>query len=143
MSVQVGNLAEDEECQTGVHESGVGIGCRGGSVGAEDPVGDVEAGEGPVVSAVLEDVAGRHGCVAEAVDEDGLILALEEVNGQESTDEELGVGGVGEGLIVVEVKQRAEGEEEESWDEEGTQVFDDEDGAPCDLRTYRYQLLAL
>lgn len=143
MSIQVGNLTEDEERKTGVHKSGVGISCRGGSVGTEDPVGDVEASEGPVVSAVLEDVAGRHGCVAEAVNEDGLILALEEVDSQEGTNEELGVGGVGEGLIVVEVKQRAEGEEEESWDEERSQVFDDEDGAPRDLRTCGYKLLAL
>jgi hypothetical protein len=68
------------------------------------------------VGAVLEDVAGRHGGVAEAVHEYGLILALQEVQGQEKADEELQVGGLGEGLVEVEVDQVAEGEEEEGWD---------------------------
>jgi hypothetical protein len=47
----------------------------------------------------------------------------------------LQVGGLGEGLVKVEVDQVAEGEEEEGWDQEGAEVFDDEDGAPCDLGT--------
>jgi hypothetical protein len=67
------------------------------------------------------------------VHEEGLILALQEVQGQEKAHEELQVGGLGEGLVEVEVDQVAEGEEEESWDQEGSEVFDDEDGAPCDL----------
>jgi hypothetical protein len=50
------------------------------------------------------------------VHEEGLILALQEVQGQEEADEELQVGGLGEGLVEVEVDQVAEGEEEEGWD---------------------------
>jgi hypothetical protein len=48
----------------------------------------------------------------------------------------LQVGWLGEGLVEVEVDQVAEGEEEEGWNQEGSEVFDDEDGAPCDLGAY-------
>jgi hypothetical protein len=88
------------------------------------------------VGAVLEDVTGGHGGVAEAVHEEGLILTLQEVQGQEEADQELNVGWLGEGLVEVEVDQIAEGEEEEGRDEEGSEVFNDEDGAPCDLGPY-------
>lgn len=114
--VEVRHLTEDEQCNAGVYENGVVLRRGSRRVGAEYPVRDVEASEGPVVGAVLEDVAGGHGGVAEAVHEEGLILALQEVQGQEEADEELQVGGLGEGLVEVEVDQVAEGEEEEGWD---------------------------
>lgn len=84
--IEVCQLTEDEQRNPGVHENGVVIGRGSRCVGAEYPVRDVEAGEGPVVSAILEYVAGGHGGVAEAVHEDGLVLALQEVQGQEGAD---------------------------------------------------------
>jgi hypothetical protein len=47
----------------------------------------------------------------------------------------LHVGWLGEGLVEVEIDQVAEGKEEKGWDQEGSEVFNDEDGAPCNLRT--------
>lgn len=135
MRIEVCELAEDKQSNTGVHEDGVIIRRGSRSVGAEYPVRDVEASEGPVVGAVLEDVAGRHGGVAEAVHEEGLILALEEVQGQEEAHQELQLGGLRQGLLEVEVDQVAEGKEEEGRDQEGSEVFNDEDGAPCNLGT--------
>ena len=136
MCVEVGNLTEDKEGSTDPDEQGAMV--LGGSrrIGAEDPVGDVETGESPVVGAVLKDVASGHGGIAESVHEEGLILALEEVQGQEEADEELHVGWLRERLFKVEVHEVTEGEEEESWNQEGAKVFDNEDGAPCDLGTY-------
>lgn len=64
---------------------------------------------------------------------DGLILALEEVQCQQGADEELSVGRLGERLIVVKVQEWAQGEKEEGWNQKRAEVFDDEDGAPCDL----------
>jgi hypothetical protein len=134
--IQIGDLTEDEERQTSVHKSHVGGGTGSSRVRSEDPVGDVETGQHPVVGAVLDDVAGGHGGAAEAVHEDCLVLALQEVQGQQAADEELYVGEGGESgerLVEGEVQQRSEGEEEEGWDQEGAEVFDDEDGAPGDL----------
>ena len=111
--VQVGQLTKDEDRETEVHEGFVGSVCSGSGVRAEDPVGDVETSQDPVVGAVLDDVAGGHGSAAKAVHEDGLKLALEEVHAQQSADQELGVGGGGD-LVEVEVQEGSKGEEEES-----------------------------
>ena len=132
VGIEVEDLTESENSKTGIHESLVGLGCSGAGIGTEDPVGDVETGQYPVVSAILEDVAGRHGGVAEAVDEDSFILTLQEVQGQKGADKELSIGGVGDS-IVVEVEQRAEGEKEECGNQERTEVLDDEDGTPGNL----------
>lgn len=82
MRVQVGQFSEYKEPQSNVPEKHVGFGCCCRGVGAENPVCDVEAGQDPVVGAVLEDVASGHGGIAEAVNEDGLELAFQEVDGQ-------------------------------------------------------------
>lgn len=116
MSIEVGQLAEHEQCKAGVHENLVGVGRGSRRVRAEYPVRDVEACQGPVVGTVFEDVAGGHGGVAETVHEDGLVLALEKVQCQHRADEELGLRRLGERLVVVEVEEWTEGEEEESWD---------------------------
>lgn len=81
---------------------------------------------------VLEDVECGHGRVAEAVHEDGLELALEEVQGDQDAGDDLQLGGWAGG-IAVDV--RAQDVEEERVDEEWAEVFNDEDGAPGDLKT--------
>lgn len=43
------------------------------------------------------------------------------------------MGRFGQGLLEVEIDQIAEGKEEEGRNEEGSEVFNDEDGAPCNL----------
>jgi len=100
VGIEVEDLAESENSKTGIHESLVGLRCSGGSVRTEDPVGDIETGQHPVVSAILEDVASRHGGAAEAVHEDSFILALQEVQGQKDADQELSVGGSGNSVVV-------------------------------------------
>lgn len=86
------------------------------------------------MSTVLEDVAGRHGGIAEAVDEDRFELAFQEVDAQKGTDQELGIGGVRERLIEVVVDVRPQREEEEGGDQERAEIFNDEHGPPSDLR---------
>lgn len=86
------------------------------------------------MTAVLDDVEGRHGGVAESVDEDGLIFTLQEVEGEKAAEEDLQVRRFRDGLVEVEVEVRSEGKEEQGRDEHGSEIFDDEDGAPADLR---------
>lgn len=86
VSIEVEDLAQSEQSKTGIQKGGIGLGRGGGGVRTEDPVGDVETGQSPVVRAVLEDVPGGHGGVAEAVHKDGFILTLQEVQGQEGAD---------------------------------------------------------
>ena len=83
------------------------------------------------MGAVLEDVAHRHGGRAEAVDEQGFEFAFEEVESYEGEGEGLEVGWSG---AVGEV---GEDGVEEGVDEEGTGIFDKEDGLPCYLWTCR------
>ena len=85
------------------------------------------------MAAVLDDVACGHGGIAETVDEDGFVFALDEVAGQEGADQELELRWVGEWLVEVKVDIWAEGEEEQSRDEERSEVFDNVDGAPSKL----------
>lgn len=81
------------------------------------------------MAGILENVESRHRGVAEAVDEQRFELALEEVEGEEDAGEGLQVGGLGR-RVGVDV---GAGEVEERVDEEGAEVFDDEDGSPGDL----------
>lgn len=60
------------------------------------------------------------------MDEEGFELAFEEVEGQEDAGEGLQVGGLGR-RVGVDVGAC---EVEERVDEEGAEVFDDEDGSP-------------
>lgn len=134
VGVQVGQLRKDEETQACIQEILVwGVSCRS-RIRTEGPVGDVEACQEPVVSTVLEDVAGRHGGIAEAVDEDRFELAFQEVGAQKCADQKLGVGGVRERLIEVIVDVRPQREEEEGGDQERAEIFNDEHGPPSDLR---------
>lgn len=135
VGIQICQLSEHEYGKASVYKSRVVVWAGGGGIGTENPVGNVEAGEGPVVGTVLENVAGGHGSIAEAVHKDSLILALQEVDGEKGADEELHVRR-SRNSVIVEVQEGTEREEEESWDEEGTEVFNDEDGTPCDLGTY-------
>ena len=81
VGVEVGELGKNVEGDASVDKGVAPLGqlCSGGVPGAVDPVGEVEAGQQVVVGAVLEDVAEGHGAVGEAVDKDGLVLTLQEV----------------------------------------------------------------
>ncbi len=81
---------------------------------------------------VLEDVARRHCDIAETVDEEGFEFAFDEVEGDGYAGEGLEGRGRGGGSAVDVGAE----EVEEGVDEEGTEVFDDEDGSPCDLRAW-------
>jgi hypothetical protein len=156
----VGELGEEEQSDGSVENSLVGSRIKslgpprsrhdtGGNV---QPVGQVESGENPVVSAVLEDVESGHGGGGEAVDKDGLILALQEVQEDQGANELLSLGRRGDdtgggrvdgsgqvahgvpGGSGVEV--RTERSEEERVDQKGSEVLDEEDGAPGNLGTW-------
>lgn len=134
VGVQVGQLRKDKETQARIHEILVGaVGCRS-RIRTEDPVGDVEACQEPVVSTVLENIAGRHGGIAEAVDEDRFKFAFQEVDTQKGADQELGIGGVRKRLIEVVVDVLPQREEEKGGDQKRTEIFNDEYGPPPDLR---------
>lgn len=81
MGVEVGELGKDVEGNASVDKGVAPLGqlCSGSVPGAVDPVGEVKARQQVVVGTVLENVAEGHGAVGEAVDKDGLILALQEV----------------------------------------------------------------
>lgn len=111
-------------------------------------VAQVDAGKNPVVGGVLDEVTERHGGGGEAVDEDGLVLALDEVEDDEGAEDELGLGRRGEGAARVNgggagdvgdgvvggggVEEVAE-VEEGGVDEDRAEVLDDEGSAPADL----------
>ena len=133
VGVQIGQLAKCEESQSCVKKLRVEVvSCRG-RVGAEDPVCDVEASQDPVVCTVLEDIAGRHRRIAEAVNEDGFELAFQEMDAQKGANQKLDVGGIGERLVEVVVDERPQREEEEGRNDERTKVFNNEHGPPSDL----------
>jgi hypothetical protein len=81
MGVEVGELGKDVEGNASVDKGVASLGqlCSGGVPGTVDPVGEVETGQQVIMGAVLEDIAEGHGAMREAVDKDGLILALNEV----------------------------------------------------------------
>ena len=78
MGVQVAEFTDEEEGEGGVGDVGI---CRAGSGGSRTvgPEGQVDAGQGPVISRVLDQVDGRHGGRREAVHEQGLEFPLGEV----------------------------------------------------------------
>ena len=110
MSIQIGYFRKDEQGQTGVHKDLVGVVCGGGCIRTEDPVGNIEARQGPVMGAVLEYIPSGHGGIAEAVDKDSFIFTFQEVNSQESADCELEIGRVWKRLVEVVVQERSERE---------------------------------
>ena len=125
----VAELAEQVEQDTGRIDGEV-VCARGEGARVVDGQGAQQARDNPVEAAVLEDVAGRHGVGGELVHEEGLELALGEVQRDEPQREGLQVGGRARGGRAVdggpqEVDQRV--------DEQGPEVFDQEDGAPGDL----------
>lgn len=81
MCIQVGQLSEYKESQSNVPDKDVGLCCCCRGVGTENPICDVEAGQNPIVGAVLDNIASGHGGIAEAVDKDGLKLAFQEMDG--------------------------------------------------------------
>lgn len=90
---------------------------------------------------VLEDVQERHGGQGEAVDEERLELALEEVQHNHPKGQGLqGRGALVEGGQGVDVRAEVV---EERVDEERAEVFDDEDGTPGDLRTCKVNQSAI
>jgi hypothetical protein len=111
----------------GINDGLVGLGGKGR--GAVDDVGAEGTGKDPVEEAVLEDVAHGHGVGGELVDKERLILALEEVQHDQAKCEPLGLRHVAVG-VFVEVWTAGDGGEVE---EDRAEVFDDEDGSPCNL----------
>lgn len=94
------------------------------------------------MGAVLDDVVGRHGGIAETVDVDGLELALQEMHGQELADEKLKAGSFGQ-LVEVVVDQWSQRVEEQDGDEQRPEVLDDKHSAPADLRACTVAIEAL
>lgn len=142
VDAEVGDLAKEEEGQAeGVNGEVVGLG--GPAKGGVDLEAGLEAGDGPVEEGVAEDVPDGHGRGRELVDKHGLVLALEEVEGDAGKGELLvpaqgPVKSVGLGHVVLEVRVHGRVEvaahgEEERVEEQRAQVLDDEDGAPAEL----------
>lgn len=136
---QGGQVAVDEgvarlakQVDGGAHGVNDGLVGRGGERGgAVDEVGAQQTRDGPVEEAVLEDVEEGHGVGGELVDEEGLDLALEEVQLDHAEGEPLGRRQVvGRGAALVEV---GAGGDDGGVDEHGAEVLDDEDGPPADL----------
>lgn len=87
---------------------------------------------------VADDVEGGHGGGGELVDEEGLELALGEVEEEEGEGELLDLGEWAGGVRAeegggVDVGTERVGEEE--GEEDGSRVLDEVDGAPGDLGT--------
>lgn len=133
VGVQVGQLRKGKECNPPVKKLRVHFVDCCLRIRAEDPVCNVEACQDPVVCAVLENVAGRHGGIAEAVDEDRFKFTFQEVDGQKSANQELDIGRLGERLVEVVVNEWPKRKEEERGDQEGTKVFNDEHSSPSNL----------
>lgn len=118
--VQIPDFADDVEQECDIGDVGVGRpgGWSGGPVG---PEGDVCATEKPVVGRVFEDVQEGHAGGGESVDEESFKLAFDEVQHYECESERLELGRAG--------GRRQEGVQDR-MDEDGPQIFDQEDGAP-------------
>ena len=92
----IGHLGEDPQSDGGVADGGVEVGIKssgpprcGNIGGGIQVVGKVQASEDPVVCRVLGDVRGGHGGSAEPVDENGFVLALEEMQSAECAEDQL------------------------------------------------------
>lgn len=123
----VANLAKQvEHSAGGVNKRLV----RGGSQrpgAVVDGPGAQGAGKGPVEEAVFEDVARGHGVCGELVDEERLNLALGKVRHDHAEAEPLRGG---HGWVLEEVRPGGDGE---AVEEDGAEIFDDEDGSPGNL----------
>lgn len=132
----VANLADGEEGNAEVVKKTkiVAVSRRTGAVDVE---GAHEAGKEPVEGRVAEDVGGGHGVGRELVDEEGLVLALEEMEVEEGKEEPLDLGHGRLGLVLVGPRAEAVNvwakQGDEDVEENGAEVFDHEDGAPGDL----------
>ena len=62
---------------------------QGVAMGTVCPIGDIPAGNNPVVEAVLEDIPDRHCRGRETMDVKGLVFPLEEMNADEYQRERL------------------------------------------------------
>lgn len=84
MGIEIAELANDVPRECCIRDGRIAwCGCGGGRrIGN---VCDQQASQHPVVAAILEDVEGGHGGIAEAVDEDGFEFAFEEVEGDHET----------------------------------------------------------
>lgn len=130
---EVGELTEDVQSNGGVSQERRGVCACGRGQGRVSEVCDQHAGEQPVVGGVLEDVEEGHGCEGEAVDEEGLELAFDKVEHDHPEGEGLeGRRTLVEGRKSVNVWAEVV---EDRMDQEGSEVFDDEDGTPGDLWT--------
>lgn len=131
VGVQVGELGCGVDCNGRVVDERVDLG-RGRGGRRVDKIGGEDAGEEPVVSGVFENVECWHSAIAEAVDEEGLELALDEVQRNQQARERLQGGGFGGG-VGVDVWSE---EVEERVDQKRPNVLDHEDGAPRDLEAF-------
>ena len=123
MCAQVRQLANSEECQRGVGDVRVRLTGRGRRRAVSEE-GDIRASKNPVVGAVFKEVRCGHCCSREAVDEECFELPFQKVDSQE---------GQRKGL-EIRWGRREEGVCERV-DKERAKVFEDEHGAPGQLRT--------
>lgn len=79
------------------------------------------------MSAILEDIEERHGGGGEAVNKQGLELALEKVQSDQGHGKRLERGG------------RSQAGVEQWMDDDGTKVLDQKDRAPWDLRSWVFR----
>lgn len=97
MRVEVAEFADRVSGEAGQEEGARRMGRGGWRGGSVEPGGHVQAREQPVVRAVLDDVARRHGGGGEAVHEERFEFAFEEVQHDEGEGEGLQAGRVGRG----------------------------------------------
>lgn len=88
-----------------------------------------ETGRGPVEEAVLEDIRGGHGIRRELVHEERFELALDEVQDHHGEGQPLG-SRHGRVAIFVQVGTQSDDQDVE---EDGAEVFNEEDGPPGNL----------
>lgn len=138
MNQSITNLSEKVERNTrSVDERLVSLGserCR-----AVDEVGAHETRDSPVEEAVLEDVPEGHGVGGELVDKERLDLALDKVQDDQGKGQPLG-GGHGLVSILVEI---GTGGDDGDVEKDGSEVLDNEDGLPSNLRACIYMLQRL
>ena len=99
-------------------------------------VGHVDARQSPVIDAILEEVEQRHRRGGEPMDEESLEFAFEEMEHHEREGQELGGGGGCRRDIsglAADVGVRSKEKVDDGMDDQGTEIFHREYGAPSDL----------
>lgn len=91
------------------------------------------------MTTVLENIERRHRGIAETVDKDGFILALQKVEGEKPANKKLNVARPRD-VVEVIIQVWSEREKEKSWDQKWAKVFDDKDGAPTDLGSWKAKI---